>query len=63
MAAKYVTPAELAERWICSPDYIRKLIRMGGGWKIRWDEVYRYEKEQEKRDAELLRQQRIGYIV
>ena len=26
MAAKYVTPAELAERWICSPDYIRKLI-------------------------------------
>ena len=34
-----------------------------GGWKIRWDEVYRYEKDQEKRDAELLRQQRIGYIV
>lgn len=70
MAAKYVTPAELAERWICSPDYVRKLIRMGrlsavnlGGWKIRWDEVYRYEKEQEKKDAEMLRQQRLGFVL
>ena len=51
-------------------DYIRKLIRMGvlsavklGGWKIRWDEVYRFEKDQEKRDAEMLRQQRVGFIL
>ena len=52
MAAKYATTAELAERWLCSPDYVRMIIREGklsavnlGGWKIRWDEVYRYEKE------------------
>ena len=48
MAAKYATTAELAERWLCSPDYVRMIIREGklsavnlGGWKIRWDEVYR----------------------
>lgn len=70
MTAKYATTAELAERWICSPDYVRKLIRMGrlsavnlGGWKIRWDEVYRYEKEQEKKDTEMLRQQRLGFVL
>ena len=33
-----------------------------GGWKIRWDEVYRYEKEREKADAEMLRQQRLGFV-
>lgn len=69
MAAKYATTAELAERWLCSPDYVRMIIREGklgavnlGGWKIRWDEIYRFEKEQEKRDAEMLRQQRLGFV-
>ena len=69
MAAKYATTAELAERWLCSPDYVRMIIREGklsavnrGGWKIRWDEVYRYEKEREKADAEMLRQQRLGFV-
>ena len=69
MAAKYATTAELAERWLCSPDYVRKLIREGklgavnlGGWKIRWDEIYRYEKEREKADTEMLRQQRLGFV-
>ncbi len=70
MAAKYITTAELAERWLCSPDYVRKLIHAGqlsavnlGGWKIRQDEVLRYEKAKEKADTEALRQQRIGFIV
>ena len=69
MAAKYATTAELAERWLCSPDYVRMIIREGklsavnlGGWKIRWDEVYRYEKEREKADAEMLRHQRLGFV-
>ena len=69
MAAKYATTAELAERWLCSPDYVRMIIREGklsavnlGGWTIRWDEVYRYEKEREKADTEMLRQQRLGFV-
>ena len=69
MAAKYATTADLAERWLCSPDYVRMIICEGklsavnlGGWKIRWDEVYRYEKEREKADAEMLRQQRLGFV-
>lgn len=40
MAAKYATTADLAERWLCSPDYVRMIIREGklsavnlGGWK------------------------------
>ena len=59
----------MAERWLCSPDYVRMIIREGklsavnlGGWKIRWDEVYRYEKEREKADTEMLRQQRLGFV-
>lgn len=69
MAAKYATTADLAERWLCSPDYVRMIIREGklsaanlGGWKTRWDEVYRYEKEREKADTEMLRQQRLGFV-
>ena len=69
MAAKYATTADLAERWLCSADYVRMIIRVGqlsavnlGGWKIRWDEVYRYEKEREKADTEMLRQQRLGFV-
>ena len=69
MAAKYATTADLAERWLCSPDYVRMIIREGklsavnlGGWKILWDEVYRYEKEREKADTEMLRQQRLGFV-
>ena len=69
MAAKYATTAELAERWLCSPDYVRMIIREGklsavnlGGGKIRWDEAYRYEKEREKADTEMLRQQRLGFV-
>ena len=41
MAAKYATTADLAERWLCSPDYVRMIIREGklsavnlGGWKM-----------------------------
>lgn len=69
---KYMTVDQLAERWMCSPSYVRTLLRSGqlsavkiAGWKVRQDEVLRFEKakEQEKRDAELLRQQRIGYIL
>ena len=69
MAAKYATTADLAERWLCSPDYVRMIIRQGklsavnlGGWKSRWDEVYRYEKAREKADTEMLRQQRLGFV-
>ena len=41
MSGKYLTIAEIAERWICSKDYVRKLIISGqlsgtklGGWKV-----------------------------
>lgn len=53
MSGKYLTIAEIAERWICSKDYVRKLIISGqlsgtklGGWKVRQDELLRYEKSQ-----------------
>ena len=69
MSGKYLTIAEIAERWICSKDYVRKLIISGqlsgtklGGWKVRQDELLRYEKAREKADMEALRQQRIGFI-
>ena len=69
MAAKYATTAELAERWLCSPDYVRMIIREGklsavnlGGWKIRWDEVYRYEIVNDTAATEMLRQQRLGFV-
>ena len=62
MSGKYLTIAEIAERWICSKDYVRKLIISGqlsgtklGGWKVRQDELLRYEKAKEKRDMEELR--------
>ena len=29
MSGKYLTIAEIAERWICSKDYVRKLIISG----------------------------------
>lgn len=69
MSGKYLTIAEIAERWICSKDYVRKLIISGqlsgtklGGWKVRQDELLRYEKAKEKRDMEELRVQRVGFI-
>ena len=69
MAGKYLPIAEIAERWICSKDYVRKLIISGqlsgtklGGWKVRQDELLRYEKAKEKRDMEELRMQRVGFI-
>ena len=69
MAGKYLTIAEIAERWICSQDYVRKLIISGqlsgtklGGWKVRQDELLRYEKAKEKRDMEELRVQRVGFF-
>lgn len=69
MPGKYLTIAEIAERWICSKDYVRKLIISGqlsgtklGGWKVRQDELLRYEKAKEKRDMEELRMQRVGFI-
>ena len=69
MSGKYLTIAEIAERWICSKDYVRKLIINGqlsgtklGGWKVRQDELLRYEKAKEKRDMEELRVQRVGFI-
>lgn len=70
MAGKYMTTEQVAERWLCTPRHVRSLIAEGqlsavrlGGWKIRSDEVLRYEKVKEKADVEALRQQRIGYIV
>ena len=33
------------------------------GWKVRQDEVLRFEKAKEQADTEALRQQRIGYIL
>lgn len=69
MPGKYLTIAEIAERWICSKDYVRKLIISGqlsgtklGGWKVRQDELLRYEKAKEKRDMEELRVQRVGFF-
>ena len=69
MSGKYLTIAEIAERWICSKDYVRKLITSGqlsgtklGGWKVRQDELLRYEKAKEKRDMEELRVQRVGFF-
>ena len=69
MSGKYLTIAEIAERWICSKDYVRKLIISGqlygtklGGWKVRQDELLRYEKAKEKRDMEELRVQRVGFF-
>lgn len=69
MSGKYLTIEEIAERWICSKDYVRKLIISGqlsgtklGGWKVRQDELLRYEKAKEKRDMEELRVQRVGFI-
>lgn len=70
MAAKYLTLEQLAERWLCSKESVRRLIISGrlsavklGGWKIRQDEVLRYEKAKEQEDAEALRQRRVGYIL
>ena len=67
---KYMTVDQLAERWMCSPSYVRTLLRSGqlsavkiAGWKVRQDEVLRFEKAKEQADTEALRQQRIGYIV
>lgn len=64
-----MTIDEIAERWLCSKDYVRKLIISGqlsgaklGGWKVRQEELLRYEKAKEKADMEQLRQQRIGFI-
>ena len=69
MSGKYLPLAEIAERWICSKDYVRKLIISGqlsgtklGGWKVRQDELLRYEKAKEKRDMEELRVQRVGFF-
>lgn len=69
MAGKYMTVGEIAERWICSKDYVRKLITCGqlsavkfGGWKVRQDELLRYEKAKEKRDMEALAARRVGFI-
>ena len=69
MSGKYLTIAEIAERWICSKDYVRKLIISGqlsgtklGGWKVRQDELLRYEKAKEKRDMEEPRVQRVGFF-
>ena len=69
MSGKYLTIAEIAERWICSKDYARKLIISGqlsgtklGGWKVRQDELLRYEKAKEKRDMDELRVQRVGFF-
>lgn len=69
MSGKYLTIAEIAERWICSKNYVRKLIISGqlsgtklGGWKVRQDELLRYEKAKEKRDMEELRVQRVGFF-
>ncbi len=69
MSGKYLTIAEIAERWICSKDYVRKLIISGqlsgtklGGWKVRQDELLRYEKAKEKRDMDELRVQRVGFF-
>ena len=46
MSGKYLTIAEVAERWLCSKDYVRKLIVSGqlsatklGGRKVRQDEL------------------------
>lgn len=67
---KYMTVDQLAERWMCSPSYVRTLLRSGqlsavkiAGWKVRQDEVQRFEKAKEQADTEALRQQRIGYIL
>lgn len=69
MAGKYMTIDEIAERWLCSKDYVRKLIISGqlsgaklGGWKVRQDELLRFEKAKEQADMERLRQQRVGFI-
>ena len=69
MSGKYLMIAEIAERWICSKDYVRKLIISGqlsgtklGGWKVRQDELLRYEKAKEKRDMDELRVQRVGFF-
>ena len=69
MSGKYLTIAEIVERWICSKDYVRKLIISGqlsgtklGGWKVRQDELLRYEKAKEKRDMDELRVQRVGFF-
>ena len=63
---KYMTVDQLAERWMCSPSYVRTLLRSGqlsavkiAGWKVR----LRFEKAKEQADTEALRQQRIGYIL
>lgn len=41
---KYMTVDQLAERWMCSPSYVRTLLRSGqlsavkiAGWKVRQD--------------------------
>ena len=69
MSSKYMTIEEIAERWLCSKDYVRKLIISGqrsgaklGGWKVRQDELLRFEKAKEKADMERLRQQRVGFF-
>ena len=69
MSGKYLTIAEIAQRWICSKDYVRKLIisvqlsgTKLGGWKVRQDELLRYEKAKEKRDMDELRVQRVGFF-
>ena len=55
---KYMTVDQLAERWMCSPSYVRTLLRSGqlsavkiAGWKVRQDEVLRFEKAKEQADT------------
>lgn len=69
---KYMTVDQLAERWMCSPSYVRTLLRSGqlsavkiAGWKVAArNEVRVFEKQRNARPTrEALRQQRIGYIL
>ena len=59
---KYMTVDQLAERWMCSPSYVRTLLRSGqlsavkiAGWKVRQDEVLRFEKAKEQADTDARR--------
>lgn len=59
MAALYMTPGELAERWHCSPKHVRRLcasgelpsMRLGDLWRISIAAVEDFEQRQTTTDA------------
>lgn len=70
MSNKYMTTAEVAERWNCTTmtvlQYIHagqlSAVKLGRAWNIRSDEVLRFEKSKEKADMAEQAAMRVGWL-